>query len=164
MQGDCFHDGYELLPSVKQTHAGLVQDCRQNDDITPLIVTEVFQKMLQSSKERPEAKYLADKADDIIRKAERLLHSPDQDRPSSSKVESETRNILRQPKPPAPKLQFRHSAGSQQDQRQRPEMSIADGEQYKYPLIVSRRKFPNQDRFETLNGRDHVSFRMPTSP
>ena len=146
--GDCFHTGFELLPSVKQIHEELIANSRNFHDVTPLIVNECIRKMLLiGADDRPEAKRIALNSGDEIEKAERLLH-PDQDLPSGYNVEAQTNTSLTLPRPPV-----RHRKKSKPP----PEMSVTEGLGYKFQMIGSRRKFPDQQLFGGLNGRDHVS-------
>ena len=156
--GDCFHDGFNLLSSVKQTHEELVENCRKNDDVTPRIVSEMIQKMLHIGRDKPEAQYLFHKSEEIINKAERLLASRDQEQIASTKVGAPTDSSLRQPTPPASSPQPPHRPVRQQiKSEQPPEMSVVDGLGHKFSMSGSRRQFPDQHLLERLNGRDHVS-------
>ena len=165
--GDSFHDGFDLLSSVKQTHEELVENCRRNDDVTPRIVSEMIQKMLHIGRDKPEASYFFNKSEEIINRAERLLASRDQEQTASTNVGVRTNNILRQPTPlppnPRPHTpvasdpQSRHPVSQKRQSKQPPYMSVADGLGHKFSMSGSRRQFPDQHLFENLNGRDHVS-------
>ena len=162
--GDCFHNGFDLLSSVKQTHEELVENCRRNDDITPLIVSGMIQKMLHIRSDRPEAMHLFHKSNEIINKAERLLASREEEQTASTMGGAQTNNLLRQPTPHAPNPPSHRPVRQKRKSKRPPEMSVADGLGHKFSMGGSRRQFPSQHLFENLNGRDHVSNLSYTSP
>ena len=74
---DCFHDGFEVLNAVQQSHDDIIDSHRANDHITSEVVGLIKDMMLCQEKHRPTALFIYYKAERIIAEAKvRHAESP----------------------------------------------------------------------------------------
>ena len=66
---DCFHDGFEVLNAVQQSHDDIIDSHRANDHITSEVVGLIKDMMLCQEKHRPTAHFIYHKAERIIAEA-----------------------------------------------------------------------------------------------
>ena len=66
---DCFHDGFEVLTAVAQSHDDIVASRRPNDPITPKILDLIRDMLLIKAEQRPNAIYTYHKSIRIISEA-----------------------------------------------------------------------------------------------
>ena len=68
--GNCFHDGRQVLTFVTQTHKTLAAESRKSDHVTKRILNMVTDEMLVESKHRAAAHLLSNRTQSILTKAE----------------------------------------------------------------------------------------------
>lgn len=73
--GDCFHNGYEVLTTVTQIHKDLTDDIRLCDHVTRATLEMVAKEMLRDADYRSSAKCLIGRTKDMLRDAETKLES-----------------------------------------------------------------------------------------
>ena len=73
--GDCFHDGRQVLTTVTQIHKDLADDIRVCDHVTGAMVDMITKEMLIDSNDRSPARCLNRRTKDILRDAEAELRS-----------------------------------------------------------------------------------------
>ena len=71
--GDCFHDGLEVLNTVTETHKNLIEEIRSSDHVTGATVDMVTKEMLIISDFRSSAKNLGYRTKTILEAAETKL-------------------------------------------------------------------------------------------
>ena len=67
--GECFHDGSNLLFTVEQIHAETLSNRRVSDYVTPLVLEQLVPRMMIVDGSRPSAKFIFEDSKRTIRKA-----------------------------------------------------------------------------------------------
>ncbi|KAL9129565.1 MAG: hypothetical protein Q9217_002021 [Psora testacea] len=148
--GDCFHDGTQVLKTVNKHHAAIIQNLRPKDFITRLVLSDLVANMLEKAEGRPDARMLHYKANQIIDRAgENLRESKAGIRPSLRLVDGlESGSDSGSPPRPPPELprgQVRYRSGS--TPRSRP----LSGEQ----SLISARTFESDSSPQSPNSWRH---------
>lgn len=67
--GECFHDGSNMLVTVEQIHAETLLNRRVSDHVTPLVLEQLVPHMMIVDGSRPPAKFIFESSKRIIMKA-----------------------------------------------------------------------------------------------
>lgn len=105
---DCFHNGREVLNTVRESHQMSTANLRTGDCITKAVVEQMIREMLYDAEARPTAVKLWHKSKEIVKEARRELQrietsrSPEHGPSRSTSNRSRTIPEQRPPAPPHP--------------------------------------------------------------
>ena len=109
---DCFHDGFEILKAVQQSHDDIIDSHRANDHITSEVVGLIKDMMLCQEKHRPTAHFIYHKAKRIIAEAEKKhAEGPALSAGSISQRPTGMKSLVRRDPPNLPSSHERHGSG-----------------------------------------------------